>query len=266
MHPTAPYPSMTSPIAQAPLPSIDWHHHLQFRKAIYAKYPELDLPKFLLAPEIRQLASLPINQHQRMLLLTLFNTGARINELLDLTPNRIDRTAIDTWGDQGPQTQYVSTVTIRTLKQQRRAMGKAPRDHLRTITLYDPAFAEELMRYKATYGTNARLPLFRNHHKSHSVRISAQTQRRRKNDKAISDQTARNWLSSIQDEAGNHGIELMIPLTPKVLRHSCAIHLMLNGFTQEQVRTHLGHKSIKNTAIYTNMLNLNVNMMRTIQF
>lgn len=254
--------SSPSPVASLASP-VDWHVQAQFRKAIFTKYPQLNLPRYLLAPEIRQLAALPINHHHRMLMLMLFNTGGRINEVLDLTPNRITQTPIDVGGHR----QLITTVTLRTLKQQRRGKsGNASKDAFRVVTLYDPDFAAELIRYKVTFGKNERLPLFRNHDPSHAVRVHPGTGRKRRNEQAICDQTARNWLAGIERQAKVAGIELTLGLTPRVLRHSCAIHMLLNGLSREQVRIHLGHRSERNTAIYTQLLGLDTNLLTQFHF
>ncbi|EFE4770487.1 tyrosine-type recombinase/integrase, partial [Escherichia coli] len=44
-----------------------------------------ELPKYLLAPEVSALLHYVPNLHRKMLLATLWNTGARINEALALT-------------------------------------------------------------------------------------------------------------------------------------------------------------------------------------
>lgn len=240
---------------------------IQWRAALYALYPDLPLPKYFLASEIRQLAALPLNQHHRMLMLTLFNTGARINELLDVTPDRIQSTPLALTTAHGIETYTLNSIKLRTLKQQRRGKpGTGSKDSFRLVKLYDPEFVRDLKSYIVTHGKNDRLPLFRNHEKSHDVRINPETGRRRRNDKALSDQTARNWLSSIEDVARANGLVLPIALTPRSLRHSCAIHLMLNGLSEKQIALHLGHKSLKSTRVYTDLLSMDALTVRPIAF
>lgn len=48
-----------------------------------------DYPKYLLAPEVSALLHYVPDLHRRMLLATLWNTGARINEALALTRRRL---------------------------------------------------------------------------------------------------------------------------------------------------------------------------------
>ncbi|EOG7610454.1 site-specific integrase [Vibrio cholerae] len=228
---------------------IDWHYHIAFRKEVYAQHPDIVLPRYLLAPEIRQLAKLPIHAQHRMLLLLLFNTGARINELLDLTPERVK-----TFHQSGNR---FTTITLRTLKQQRReGSGKAPKDAFRVVVLYDKAFADELNSYIVTFCRNKKHPIFRSETK----------QNRHTRSRSITDQTARNWLAIIDQEAKKAGINLLIPLTPKVLRHSCAIHLLLHGFPLQRIQKQLGHCHLKNTSIYTDLLLLDTDLSINIKF
>lgn len=77
--------SVNTPVEMSPLPAtvpqlnisptVDWNYQLAFRKEVMLKCPDMDLPKYLLAPEIRALSELPINDHHRMLLRLLFNCG-----------------------------------------------------------------------------------------------------------------------------------------------------------------------------------------------
>jgi len=214
-----------------PGPAIDFEHHIAFRNQVLAQCPDLDLPTYLLASEIRQLAALPtLNNKHRLLMLFCFNTGARINEALKVCPNDII--------DQGHRT----WVKLRTLKHQKRNTQGAPKKNAtRLVPLFDTQFAAELNRYIVTHCSNKKHPLFASPGNSQ---------------KAISDETARNWFKRIELEARAHGIELMIALTPKIMRHSFAIHLILNRMPLKRVQLHLGHHRQKNTEIYTKVLSL----------
>ncbi|HBU3598147.1 TPA: phage integrase family protein, partial [Klebsiella pneumoniae] len=52
-----------------------------------------ELPKYLLAPEVSALLHYVPDLHRKMLLATLWNTGARINEALALTRSDFSLTA-----------------------------------------------------------------------------------------------------------------------------------------------------------------------------
>jgi integrase len=67
--------------AQLPV-AIDYPAALALRQMALVQD---ELPKYLLAPEINALLHYVPDLHRRMLLATLWNTGARINEALALT-------------------------------------------------------------------------------------------------------------------------------------------------------------------------------------
>ncbi|HAS8195743.1 TPA: site-specific integrase [Vibrio vulnificus] len=211
------------PIASYPLPvyQVDFAHQQALRLALHRDHPDLDLPKYLLAPEICQLADLAtLNEHQRVLLLMLFNTGARINELLAVTPNDVFPV--------GERT----VVKLKTLKQQNRATyGRPPKGYTRLVPLYDQQFSVQLKRYIVTHCRNQKCPIF-----------------------SISDETARNWLKAIQQEGTANGIDLLIPLTPSTLRHSFAVHLLLNRMHIKELQSLMGHARLSSTEVYTRLL------------
>lgn len=79
-------PSLPAVYTQAPptlLPvAIDYPAALALRQMAMQHD---DYPKYLLAPEVSALLHYVPDLHRRMLLSTLWNTGARINEALTLT-------------------------------------------------------------------------------------------------------------------------------------------------------------------------------------
>lgn len=67
----------------APLPvAIDYPAALALHQMALVQN---ELPKYLLAPEVNALLHYVPDLHRKMLLATLWNTGARINEALALT-------------------------------------------------------------------------------------------------------------------------------------------------------------------------------------
>ncbi|MCL6336277.1 hypothetical protein EXT65_21015 [Pectobacterium carotovorum subsp. carotovorum] len=81
-----------------------------------------DFPKYLLEPEVTLLLSQVANLRQRMLFDLIWNTGARLNEALALTPDDIHLAA---------RRPYIKLTTLkqqRTRKPGRPEKGKAFRD------------------------------------------------------------------------------------------------------------------------------------------
>lgn len=60
-----------------------------------------ELPKYLLAPEVSALLHYVPNLHRKMLLATLWNTGARINEALALTRGDFSLAPLNRPGNPG---------------------------------------------------------------------------------------------------------------------------------------------------------------------
>lgn len=226
---------------QMPAQQVDWAYQQEFRTQLFLQCPELDLPKYLLKTEIIALSNCAQNEHQRMLLLTLFNTGARINELLAVTPNDIF-----TVGQR-------TLIKVKTLKQQKRGrQGRPKAGEIRVVPLFDGNFARELNRYIVTHCTNRKHPIF------YSSRDKA---------KAISDETARNWLSRIEKQYLEAGYSpLLITLSPKVLRHAFAMHLIFHGCHIKRVQSLLGHSKLSSTEIYTKMASFDIGDHLTIDF
>lgn len=76
-------PSATSQGSMTALPvTIDYPAALALRQMALVQD---ELPKYLLAPEVSALLHYVPDLHRKMLLATLWNTGARINEALALT-------------------------------------------------------------------------------------------------------------------------------------------------------------------------------------
>ena len=103
---------------------------------------ELDCPKYLLAPEINQLLQFIPDLHQRTLIETLWNTGARIHEALALTKG-------DFYLDED-----TPFVVLRTLKQRETkniiTKNKVKPRAKRVVALFDPDYVQLMKSYFAT--------------------------------------------------------------------------------------------------------------------
>ncbi|MBW3119037.1 tyrosine-type recombinase/integrase [Providencia rettgeri] len=198
---------------------------------------ELDCPKYLLAPEVNQLLQFIPDLHQRTLIDTLWNTGARIHEALALTKG-------DFYLDE--ETPFV---VLRTLKQRERQTSvgqtKVKSRPKRIVALFDPQYVQLMKSYFATM--------------------------RLKNQSQIwpiqSDNTVRNWLRSAVKQAEVNGASYVVnPITCKTFRHSFAMHLIFNGVPIKVIQAYLGHKKSSSTDIYTKIFTLDTMLHFDISF
>ncbi|WP_223953701.1 tyrosine-type recombinase/integrase, partial [Aeromonas caviae] len=120
-----------------------------------------DAPRYLLAHEVGAVLAMLPDLQRRFLVATLWNTGARINEALALTPADFELDG------QRP------FVALRTLKQRRRGKGRprAGEAVKRLVPLLDPQYAQLAREYLATVKL------------ARGARIWP-----------VTDQTVRNWL------------------------------------------------------------------------
>ncbi|MBF4374148.1 phage integrase family protein [Vibrio anguillarum] len=214
--------------------SLDDSQHIAFRNELYNLYPHDEHPKYLLASEIRALVRLPtIKENHRMLMLFLFNTGARISEALAVTP--LDMKSLN--GRMG--------VRLKTLKHQReKPIGTPKEGYTRTVPLFDRDFETALSRYVNTHCSNKKKPLF----------------------SGITRQAARNWIKEIEQAGKAADLHFPLSISPKVLRHSFAIHLILHQVSVKKVQSLLGHRYASSTDIYTRLLSCDIDLDYEIQF
>lgn len=184
------------------------------------------LPMYLLAPEVAVLLHYLPDERHRMLIATLWNTGARITEALTLTPEDVQL--------EGPR----PCVRLRTLKQRQRGRGRPTADEkiARIVPLLDAAYVEQLKRYLATFKPGRRRPLF-----------------------DVSRKTAWLWLQQAVERARVDGIEFALPkLNPKTFRHSFAMHLFFNHIPPKVVQAYMGHERYESTEVYLKVFALDV--------
>jgi integrase len=183
-----------------------------------------DAPRYLLAHEVGAVLAMLPDLQRRFLIATLWNTGARINEALALTPGDFELDG------QRP------FVALRTLKQRRRGKGRprAGEAVKRLVPLLDPQYAQLAREYLSTFKLAKSAPIW-----------------------SVTDQTVRNWLREAEGGLRGRGVHLVVPLTPHVFRHSFAMHLLLAGNTHiKRLQAYLGHRSLKSTEVYTAVLSL----------
>lgn len=164
------------PVSATQLPvTIDYPAALALRQMALVQD---ELPKYLLAPEVSALLHYVPDLHRKMLLATLWNTGARINEALALTR-----------GDFSLAPPY-PFVQLATLKQRAekaaRTAGRVPagsQTH-RLVPLSDSQYVSQLQMMVATL----KIPLERKNKRT------GRTEKARIWD--ITDRTVRTWIKS----------------------------------------------------------------------
>ncbi|HBC0544910.1 TPA: tyrosine-type recombinase/integrase, partial [Citrobacter freundii] len=120
-------------------------------------------PRYLLAPEVAVLLDAVADLRQRMLFDLIWNTGARINEALAVTPEDIVLDAARPF------------VVLHTLKQRQQPRPGRPRKNQpvkRAVPLLDEAFTVRLRDHLATFTRHRTKPVW-----------------------GITDDTARNWMN-----------------------------------------------------------------------
>lgn len=184
-------------------------------------------PKYLLAPEIGILLDAVSDLRQRMLFDFLWNTGARINEALAVTPADIVINASRPY------------VILHTLKQRQRPKPGRPRKNepiKRAVPLLDEEFTIRLRDHLATFTKHRTKPVW-----------------------GIIDDTARYWLNNALGECHRRGERFSIPtISPKTFRHSFAMHLAMNGALPVTLQAYMGHKDFKSTQYYLRVFTLDV--------
>ncbi|MGD9690960.1 MAG: tyrosine recombinase XerC [Phycisphaerales bacterium] len=170
------------------------------------------IEKLLVAPSDRDVLGL----RDRAMLETLYSTGLRVSELVDLNVEDLDEAgeALRVRG-KGKRERLVP-LGSHALASVRRFVAMVPSD---------PRFAA------LWSGKNPGTPLFMN---KHGGRLSSRSVRRK--------------LDKYLKEAG------MDPtISPHTLRHSFATHLLENGADLRSVQELLGHQSLSTTQVYTHL-------------
>ncbi|EMU59343.1 phage integrase family protein [Escherichia coli MP021552.7] len=239
-------PSATSQGSMTALPvTIDYPAALALRQMALVQD---ELPKYLLAPEVSALLHYVPDLHRKMLLATLWNTGARINEALALTR-----------GDFSLAPPY-PFVQLATLKQRAekaaRTAGRLPacsQAH-RLVPLSDSQYVNQLEMMVATL----KIPLERRNKRT------GRTEKARIWE--VTDRTVRTWLNEAVENAAADGGSFSVPVTPHTFRHSYAMHMLYAGIPLKVLQSLMGHKSVSSTEVYTKVFALDVAARHRVQF
>lgn len=244
MMPSIPAQSVSFSAAQLPV-AIDYPAALALRQMALVQD---ELPKYLLAPEVNALLHYVPDLHRKMLLATLWNTGARINEALALTRSDFSL---------APPYSFVQLATLkqRTEKAARTA-GRAPASTQahRLVPLSDQSYVSQLEMMVVTL----KIPQERRNKRtgrSEKARIWE-----------ITDRTVRTWLSEAVEAAAADGVTFSVPVTPHTFRHSYAMHMLYAGIPLKVLQSLMGHKSISSTEVYTKVFALDVAARHRVHF
>ncbi len=207
-----------------------------------------ELPKYLLAPEVSALLHYVPDLHRRMLLATMWNTGARINEALALTRGDFSL---------APPYPFVQLASLKQRSEKAtRTAGRAPagsKTH-RLVPLSDTQYVSQLEMMVATL----KIPLERRNKRT------GRTEKARIWE--ITDRTVRTWINEAVDSAAADGVTFSIPITPHTFRHSYAMHMLYAGIPLKVLQSLMGHKSVSSTEVYTKVFALDVAARHRVQF
>ncbi|RLM18826.1 resolvase [Brenneria alni] len=230
--------------AQLPM-SIDYPAALALRQMALVKD---ELPKYLLAPEVSALLHYVPDLHRKMLLATLWNTGARINEALALTRSDFSL---------APPYPFVQLATLKQRAEKAaRTAGRAPAGSQahRLVPLSDANYVSQLEMMVATL----KIPFERKSRKTGRLEPARIW--------SITDRTVRTWLTDAVARAADDGVTFSVPIAPHVFRHSYAMHMLYAGVPLKVLQGLMGHKSLKSTEIYTKVFALDVAARHRVQF
>ena len=181
------------------------------------------LPKAMTVEQVEQLLNAPdietpLGARDRAILETLYSTGIRVSELVDL-----DRGDLDEIGE---------VLTVR---------GKGKKQRL--VPLGSHALAA-IRAYLALLDRDGRFEAIRERHEAgDAVPLYIN-----KNGGRLSSRSVRRKLDKYLADAG-----LDASISPHTLRHSFATHLLDNGADLRSVQELLGHQSLSTTQIYTHL-------------
>lgn len=207
-------PAVTYPIQSV---QIDWDRLRAKRPLLLATVPAM--PRYLIKPEVLALLDAEKHPTYRLILDLMWSTGARVSEVLALTP--------DSFIDDG----YDVSVILKTLKQgpgrpSKRALQRSPK---RAVPIVDHTLQDRIQTYLQAG------------HFRHDQRLFPMAR-----------QTVNRHIHALVERVGGAPFKI----SAYTFRHSFAIHLLLHGRPLKVIGALLGHKSVDSTEIYTTVLTI----------
>ena len=207
-------PSIVYPILHV---EIDWERLIAKRPLLLKSID--DMPAYLLKPEVLELLALEKDLMYRLILDVMWSTGARISEVLALTPSSF----IDDGDD--------FNVILKTLKQRpgRPSNASLQRSSKRPVPIKDHMLQEQLLFFLTAGQFKQTQQIF-----------------------PVTRQNVNRHIHALVEEVGGAPFSISC----KTFRHSFAIHLLLHGRPLKVIAKFLGHRSTHSTEIYTNVLTI----------
>jgi len=221
-------PLNISPVLQFDV-QIDWDHMLKSRPALL-KHSEL--PPYLIKPEVTELLRFAKHANNHLMFSTLWRTGARVSELLALTRESFHIDGIHSY------------VTIETLKKRGRKKSGEKIKPPRMVSITEPGYLMELESYLVTNKIKKGEKLF-----------------------TINRQAVYKRVKRLVELAEKGGIKMSVPVSPHTFRHSYAVNCVLHMVDISIIKKLLGHSSIEQTQIYTEVLGADIgHIMQRVKF
>jgi integrase/recombinase XerD len=197
-------------------------------KTVRPPQPPRRLPHAISVPDVARLLQIagdsPAQRRDRALLELLYGTGARISEALGLDVEDLDLT-----GQRGPGG------TVATV----RLTGKGDKQRIVPIGAYAcRALDAYLVQARPALAAGARTGQPRGHQQSRAVFLNARGGRL----------TRQGAWGALRAAAAKAGLD---EISPHMLRHSFATHLLDGGADVRVVQELLGHASVSTTQVYT---------------
>lgn len=219
------------PVAPSQKIIIDWRRKIKLRPWVLQHDHELS---YLLLPEINLLLAQALDETELFLFATLWRTGARISEVLALTPaSFIDDVDVG------------RLVSIPTAKKRPSAVAKVgrPQQQYRILPLDDDKYWSQLRLFLGSHKGGVNAPLFQSNRSSKGKMVR----------RSITPKTAHNWIVRAANKMREQ-YDPQVSISAHTFRHSFAVNAVLHGRDLTAIRDWLGHANVKETERYIKVL------------
>ena len=191
-------------------------------KAFVLRRSKQVLPLFLLLPEVRVLLNAAQTWERHTLLSALWKTGMKINEAMSMTVGNCELEL------PGHIRFHIENPAKSRHQSERQGLMS------RVVDVHDPSFTGDFKRYITSRRLKPTSPVW-----------------------TMSRQTAHRWLvETVNSVSPTVDTPLPKPITLDTLRHSAAMHLLINGLSLASLQAVLGYQKIESTRVYEKILTL----------